>query len=87
MLLLCLRPDCLVETATTRTVTVSTRVVGRVSPTAPVAHEGVASEAAGTACEYVGRGLALFRRQIQGGHVIAQHVSKAECGAFAAGHA
>ena len=56
------------------------------SLTAPVAHEGVASEATGTAGQDVSRGLTLLGRQTQGGHVIAQHVGDTECGALAAGH-
>jgi hypothetical protein len=86
VLLLSLRPDRLVETATTRAVTVSAGIERIVSPLAPVAHEGVTSETTGTAGENVSRNLALLRRQIQGGHVIAQHVGKAERWALTAGH-
>jgi len=86
MLLLRLCPDRLIETSTARAVAVSAGVVGEMLLTAPVAHEGVASEAAGTARQNVSRGFALLGRQTQGGHVIAQHVGNAECGALAAGH-
>jgi hypothetical protein len=86
VLLLSLRPDRLIEPPTTRTVTVSAGVEGEVFLTAPVANEGMASEATGTARQDVSRGLALFGRQTQGGHVIAQHVGDTDCGALAARH-
>jgi len=62
VLLLRLRPDRLIEAATTRAVTVSAGVVGEMFLTAPVAHEGMAPEAAGTAGQDVSRGFALLGR-------------------------
>ena len=61
VLLLSLRPNRLVETATSRTVAVSAGVVSEVSPAAPVAIGDVSAEAAGATGHDVSRSLALLR--------------------------
>jgi len=81
-----LGPQGLVETATAGAVAVAAGVVGEVLVAATVADGEVSAEAAGAAGEDVSRGLGLFGRKAQSGHVIAQHVGDSECGALAARH-
>ena len=86
VLLVSLRPDRLVETATAGTVAIATGVIGVVLVFAPVALDEMPAKATGATPEDVSRDLALLGREFQGGHVIAQHVGNTGGGALAAGH-
>ena len=86
MLLLRLRPNGLVETTTTRAVTVSARMVRIVVAAAPIAHGVVSAKTTGATADDVSRNLPLLMRQLQGSYVIAQHIGDAECDAFAVMH-
>lgn len=86
MLLLRLRPQSLIETAASRTVSVPAGVVREMSPAAPATIGDMSAEATGAAGGDVSRSLALLVSKTQGADVIAQHVGYGDRGRLAAGH-